>query len=76
MQERVVGKVVFRDLLPPSDVSGGDHDDPAAHVVLGHVLVARVVEQGEGGENGGPDRAGQDARGVEGHSEGNGLRKN
>ncbi len=52
----VVREVVLGDLLADVDVSGGYSHYQAAHKVLGHVVVAAVVEQSQGREDGVPDR--------------------
>ena len=49
----VVREVVFRHLLSPFDVPGRHRHNGGAEVVLGHVLVAGVVQQGKKGEDGG-----------------------
>ena len=50
-----VRKVVFRDLLAFVDVPVSHDVNLGADVKLGDVVIARVVEQGQRGVNGGGD---------------------
>ena len=60
----VVREVIFRHLLSPFDVPCRHRHHGGAEVVLGHVLVAGVVQQGKEGEDGGANVQSRGATGM------------